>query len=134
MRVLGLITLAVTCSRLAVVPIQAQTLPEFRISRALVPPTIDGDLSDAVWDTPPLALTEWVSYNPFRGEKGAPTTEVRIAYDDRNLYIAFRCVDSAPDKIRTTLAKRDTVFNDDWIGLSLDSTASGQTAYHLFVN
>ncbi len=32
------------------------------------------------------------------------------------------------------MSKRDNVFNDDWIGFSLDSTGSRQTAYHLMVN
>src|SRR5262249_18351689 len=61
-------------------------------------------------------------------------TEVRIAYDDRNLYFAFHCFDSEPDKIRSTISRRDTPFNDDWIAISLDSANTGQAAYHLFVN
>jgi uncharacterized protein DUF5916/cellulose/xylan binding protein with CBM9 domain len=112
----------------------AQPLPDFRVSRAAQPPKLDGALDDAVWQSAPLELSEWISYNPLRGEKGAPRTEVRVAYDDRNLYFAFRCVDDEPEKIRTNISKRDDSFNDDWVALSLDSTATGQTAYHLFVN
>ena len=61
-------------------------------------------------------------------------TEVRIAYDDRNLYFAFHCFDSEPDKIRTTISRRDNMFNDDWVGLSLDSVGNGQSSYDLFIN
>ena len=57
-----------------------------------------------------------------------------IAYDDRNIYFAFHCFDNEPDKIRTTISRRDSAFNDDWIAMSLDSAGTGQTAYHLFVN
>jgi hypothetical protein len=129
------IAVALVCLLAVATGSQAQTLPDFRVSRVPVPPTIDGDLSDAIWETlAPLTLGEWVSYNPLRGEKTAPPTEVRVAYDDRYLYIAFHCFDSEPDRIRTTITKRDTAFNDDWVGLSLDSAATGQTAYHLFVN
>ena len=134
MRVMAVIGVGLACVLLAVTPLQAQTLPDFRVSRALVPPKIDGDLSDTVWEGSPLAIGEWVSYNPLRGEKNAPPTEVRLAYDDRYLYFAFHCFDSEPDRIRTTISKRDSAFNDDWVGLSLDSAATGQTAYHLFVN
>src|SRR4029079_8036319 len=61
-------------------------------------------------------------------------TDVRIAYDDRYIYFAFHCFDNEPDKIRTTISRRDTAFNDDWIAMSLDSAGTRQTAYHLFVN
>src|SRR5207237_2348674 len=112
----------------------AQPRPEFRIARATQPPNIDGDLSDAVWESEPLNLGEWLSYNPLRGESGADRTDVYVAYDDRNLYFAFHCFDTEPDKIRTTISRRDNVFNDDWVGLSLDSAGTGQTSYHLIAN
>src|SRR5262249_4765161 len=47
---------------------------------------------------------------------------------------AFKCFDAEPDKIRTTISRRDTVWNDDWVGVSLDSSRAGQLAYHMFVN
>lgn len=111
-----------------------QSLPQFQISRAAQPPQIDGDLKDEVWRGAPLDIGDWLSYNPLYGEKAQQRTEVRIAYDDRYIYFAFHCFDSEPDKIRTTISRRDNVFNDDWIAMSLDSAGTGQTAYHLFVN
>ena len=114
--------------------VHAQNRPEFRVQRAAVPPKIDGDLSDEVWRDDPLDIGEWISYNPLRGERNPQRTEVRIAYDDRYIYFAFHCFDSEPGKIRTTISRRDSVFSDDWIGLSLDSAGTGQTAYHLFSN
>jgi hypothetical protein len=112
----------------------SQSRPEFQATRAAQAPKIDGDLQDESWSVEPVAMSEWASYNPLYGTKMPQQTEVRIVYDDRYLYFAFRCLDSEPDKIRTTISRRDSVFNDDWIGLSLDSVGSGQTAYHLFVN
>ncbi|HYR83742.1 MAG TPA: DUF5916 domain-containing protein [Terriglobia bacterium] len=114
--------------------VHAQDRPEFRVQRAAVPPKIDGDLSDEVWRDDPLDIGEWMSYNPLRGERSPQRTEVRIAYDDRNIYFAFHCLDTEPGRIRTTISRRDSVFSDDWIALSLDSAGTGQTAYHLFVN
>jgi hypothetical protein len=114
--------------------LQAQERPVFQVSRATAPPKIDGVLDDEVWQQAPLILGDWVSYNPLPGEKSPFRTDVRIAYDDRNLYFAFHCFDPEPDKIRTTISRRDNIFNDDWIGFSLDSAATGQTSYHLIVN
>jgi hypothetical protein len=112
----------------------AQSPQEFQVSRASAPPTIDGDLGDEAWIAKPLDMGQWVTYNPHRGEKVPIRTDVRIVYDDRNIYFAFHCFDDEPDKIRTTVSRRDSVFNDDWIALSLDSAGTGQTAYHLFIN
>jgi hypothetical protein len=112
----------------------AQSTLELRAERVPTPPRIDGSLDDAAWQGPALALGQWVSYNPLRGEPTDERTDVRIAYDDRYLFFAFHCFDSDPSNIRTTVSRRDDAFNDDWIALSLDSAGRGQSAYHLFVN
>ena len=91
-------------------------------------------LEDEAWQGPPLPLTEWLTYNPMNGEKLTQSTEVRAAYDDRYIYFAFRCRDPEPDKVRSTLSRRDQLWNDDWVGLSLDSVGNGQSSYDLFVN
>jgi hypothetical protein len=109
------------------------------IERASQPPKIDGVLDDDVWAkiTPlPAVTAEWASYNPVRGDRMPDVyrTEVRVSYDDRNIYFAFHCFDNEPDKIRTNVARRDSSFNDDWIAMSLDSAGTGQAAYHLFSN
>ena len=118
----------------ATIVLHAEERPTFHIAPATDPPKVDGILNDEAWNREPLPLGEWVSYNPLRGGHADQRTEVRIAYDDRNIYFAFHCFDTEPAKIRTTISRRDTAFNDDWIAMSLDSAGTGQTAYHLFVN
>jgi len=112
----------------------AEDRPDFKITRTEKAPLIDGNLNDDAWNIEPLPLTEWLSYDPLYGEKQQQRTEVRVTYDDRYLYFAFHCLDSEPDKIRTTISRRDNIFNDDWVGLSLDSAGNGQTSYHLMSN
>src|SRR5262245_14724074 len=90
--------------------VHAQERQEFRVGRAIQPPKIDGVLDDDVWNDDPLVLGDWISYNPLYGTMMPQRTEVRIAYDDRNLYFAFHCLDSERDKIKTTISRRDTVF------------------------
>jgi hypothetical protein len=107
---------------------------ELQARRATVPPRIDGVLDDEVWSGEPLPLDRWMSYNPLRGEPEQQRTSVWVGYDNEAIYFAFRCYDTEPDKIRTTISRRDTVWNDDWVGVSLDSTRAGQLAYHMFVN
>ncbi|HUR34812.1 MAG TPA: DUF5916 domain-containing protein [Vicinamibacterales bacterium] len=113
---------------------RAQARPDLALSRAAVAPRIDGILDEAAWRGEPLALGEWRSYEPLRGDAAPERTEVRATYDDRFIYFAFHCLSDDPRAVRTTLSKRDAAFSDDWVGLSLDSTGSGQSAYHLMVN
>jgi hypothetical protein len=117
-------------------PSPAQSLPRIDLHavQAATAPTLDGVLDDAVWAREPMTLEGWTSYNPLRGEPARQRTSVWIAYDDKALYFAFRCFDDEPSKIRTTITRRDNAWNDDWIGVSLDSTRAGQVAYHMFVN
>ncbi len=114
--------------------VYGQPPQNFHLTRAAQPPRIDGDLSDEAWSDSTIVTSDWISYNPLYGTKLPQRTEAHITYDDRYLYFAFHCFDSEPDKIRTTVSRRDNAFNDDWVGLSLDSTGTAQTSYHLFVN
>jgi hypothetical protein len=111
-----------------------QKLEPMVLRRLASPPAIDGSLDDDAWQQPPLTLGEWRTYNPSYGETMAQKTRVWAAYDDNYLYFAFRCLDPDPSQIKTSIAKRDTIWNDDWVGLSLDSMASGQSTYDMFVN
>ncbi len=115
-------------------PATGQERPRIDPVRATEPPAIDGRLDDAVWQTASLPETDWLTYNPLNGDRIPQRTEVRVAYDDRNLYFSFRCLDPEPAKVRGTLSRRDNVWNDDWVGLSLDSVGNGQASYDLFVN
>ena len=110
-------------------------LPPVEVPNLEVPPAIDGLLDDAAWKMGPLALTEWLTYNPAYGDKlPQQRTDVWIGHDKSHLYLAFRCLDAEPRKIKTSIARRDTIWNDDWVGVSLDALGTGQSSYDLFAN
>jgi hypothetical protein len=115
-------------------PGQPPATPDITPARLTVAPRIDGVLDDVAWSGQPLELGEWISYNPLYGDRIAQQTRVWVAYDDAFLYFAFRCSDPEPAKIRTGVRRRDDLFNDDWVGLSLDSLGTRQTSYDMFVN
>ncbi len=98
------------------------------------PPAIDGVLDEPAWQAPPLPLGTWISYNPLFGEQAPQQTQVWVAYDKQNIYFAFRCLDPEPDKIKSSVSRRDSLWNDDWVGLSLDAIGGGQNSYDMFVN
>jgi len=97
------------------------------------PIKIDGNLDDEVWKNPPIDKT-FITYNPRPGNVLPQKTVVWVAYDSQNLYFAFKCYDTEPDKIKTSITKRDNLFSDDWVGIRLDAMGNGQSAYDLFVN
>lgn len=107
---------AVACVALASTAEAQQPLRVQRLGGAV---SIDGDPGDAAWkDIPLLPMT---MYTPvFRG---TPTqrTEMRVAYDDENLYIAAWCYDTNPDGIRVNSLYRDRWSGDDAIAIYVDA-------------
>ena len=74
-------------------------------------PVIDGDLSDACWQSVPAVSEFW---HPDSGSPAAEQTTAWLGYDDKNVYVAFDCRDSQPDKIVAQQTKRGgNVWRDD---------------------
>ncbi|HEX8472548.1 MAG TPA: DUF5916 domain-containing protein [Pyrinomonadaceae bacterium] len=96
------------------------------------PPVIDGKLDEEIWKQAAVFKN---FYQVRPGDNVAPThpTEALIGYDSKFLYIAFRATDE-PGKVRATIAKRDNIFDDDWIGLTLDTFNDQRKAYEFFFN
>ena len=133
---IGIVTLAAAIlgAALAHAATPPSSLPALVATRTTAAPTIDGALDDEAWRGGPQPTGEWRSYNPLNGDTIPQQTRVWIAYDDRYLYFAFQCDDQEPDRIKASVARRDTIFSDDWVGLSLDALGSGQVSYHMMVN
>ena len=111
------------------------TLAPLVATRTTVAPVIDGVLDDAAWTAAPVQAGEdWRSYNPLYGDEIRQRTTVWIAYDASSIYIAFKCDDPDPAGIKTSVTRRDNIWPDDWVGLSLDALGTGQTSYHMMVN
>ena len=103
------------------------TIPKFAKQ-----PLIDGNLNDAVWQSAAV-LKDFYQIDP--GDNVAPSkpTEVLIGYDSKFLYLAFRAFDE-PDKVRSTVAKRDNIFSDDYVGFFLDTFNDRRKAFEVFFN
>jgi hypothetical protein len=95
-------------------------------------PTIDGKLDDEVWKSAAV-LTNFYQTRP--GDNIAPSqpTDVLVGYDAKTLYIAFRAKDEA-GKVRATVPKRDNIWEDDYVGMMLDTFNDQRKAYALFFN
>ena len=83
------------------VPLQAQALPTYEVSRVTTKLEIDGQLNERAWKDAP-ALGAFVN-----NRDGSPTklvTEAKIIYDQSFIYFAFH---SADTNIWSTMKKRD---------------------------
>ncbi len=121
----------------SVLPAFAATLPRpvpLEPPLARTPPRIDAVLDDEAWRGGPAATPGWVTHSPANGEPMPQQTDVYLAYDPDNLYFAFYCHDTEPDRIKTVLTKRDAMFADDFVGLALDAIGNRQSCYELLVN
>jgi hypothetical protein len=103
-------------------------------AKASTPPVLDGQLDDEVWENAAVVDDVWITYNPVNGNELPQRTRAYVAYDDQNLYFAFHCQDTQPDLIKTSLTKHDGIFEDDWVGLSLDTVGGKKYGYEMFVN
>jgi len=119
----------------AVVPatLAAQSGSEARAVRVEEAPAIDGRLDDPVWASVP-PITEFLQRNPIEGAAPTESTEVRIAYDDHALFVAFRGFDRAPERIDSRLVRRDAFVSADNFTIYLDSYADGRTAFEFTFN
>ncbi|MEM9646914.1 MAG: DUF5916 domain-containing protein [Bacteroidota bacterium] len=90
-------------------------------------PKIDGILQDKAWE-----LVEWsgnyVELSPQENTPPTEQTQLKIIYDDKNLYVGFRCFDKDPDGVVRRLSRRDG-FDGDWVEINIDSFHDLRTAF-----
>lgn len=97
-------------------------------------PVIDGRLDDEAWSGGPLVDDRFITTNPVYGQVSDQKTRVWMAYDPNNLYVAFYCHDTEPQKIKASIARRDNLFSDDWVGIDLDTLGTRQMVHEIICN
>lgn len=94
---------------------------------------VDGSLDEAAWES---ALELELNYEVDPGENVPPPvrTVCLVAYDDQNVYFGFRAYDPEPSQIRARFSDRDQAWNDDWVGVVLDTFNDERRAYEMLSN
>jgi hypothetical protein len=101
--------------------------------RALRAPIIDGKDDDAIWRTAPVT-TAFREFQPVENADPRFRTELKVAYDDHDLYVFVRAFDPHPDSIMHALTRRDVRGPSDQIILLIDGYDDRRTGYDLDVN
>jgi hypothetical protein len=102
-------------------------------ARVVHPPVLDGKDDDPMWQSAQV-IDHFLEYEPNEGVEPRFRTEVRVAYDDRYLYVLGRMYDPAPDSIVALLSRRDVRTQSEWLKLVIDSYNDRRTAYQFIVN
>lgn len=80
---------------------------------------IDGDLTEIEWGKA-KGTDYFLEIEPGENIIPAENTEVKVAYDDQNLYVAFWAF-ADPEDIRASYQNRDRAWMDDFVAIFLDT-------------
>ena len=105
-----------------------------RIARAVrveLPPKLDGTLDDPIWQQA-VPLADFRQKEPYEGQPGTESTEVRILYTHGEIYFGIACHESG---IVATQLRRDVTQEfDDYFEIVIDSRHDRRNAYVFQVN
>jgi len=95
-------------------------------------PHIDGLLNDTCWQE-----GGWTGgFKQFMPKEGAPATqntEMKILYDDVNVYVAFKAYDTELEKIDFQKGRRDNLTGDI-VGVCFDSYLDYRTGFGFYIS
>lgn len=86
------------------VPIETK---QYRTQKLVGSPIkLDGIPDESAWDAVAWG-GDFTQYQPNEGKGPSQPTSFKILYDDRFLYVAYRCADAAPDSVIKRMSRRD---------------------------
>lgn len=95
---------------------------------------IDGCLNEKEW-LKAVLVNHFLQREPEEGAPVSEPTEVRVLYDEKNLYLGFRCLDSQIEKIVADAMRRDRpLLNNDCVEVFLDTYHDHRNAFCFCTN
>jgi len=92
-------------------------------------PVVDGKLDDACWKRAPQ-IPGMMFRDSFR--PASPQTSVSLAYDDKGIYIAFRCAEPEMSKLVGSNAKE--IWLNDSLEIYIDADRDRSLAHHFLLD
>lgn len=117
----------------SVAEIASSRVPTLGVPHSTDAVQIDGVLDDAIWRSA-LALKLMIETYPRENETPEVETTAYLVENGEQLLIAFDARDPEPHSIRAYLRDRDSAFNDDFVGVVLDTFNDQRRAFEFFVN
>ncbi len=97
------------------------------------PAVIDGGLSEPHWQQAKEFQINNITW-PYENQPSPVSTKAYVYEDGESLYVAFIAEDPNPENIRAFYRDRDKAWNDDLVGIKIDSYNNEKLAYQFFIN
>ncbi|WP_425334945.1 DUF5916 domain-containing protein [Pseudoalteromonas piscicida] len=94
---------------------------------------IDGVIEAAIWQHALEIDIDNVTW-PYENKISPVKTKAYIYENGRSLFVAFDAKESTPESIRAFYRDRDRAWEDDLVGIKIDSFNNAQSAYQFFIN
>ncbi|GLX80077.1 hypothetical protein tinsulaeT_34170 [Thalassotalea insulae] len=95
--------------------------------------TIDGNLDDPIWRQARTISLDTVNW-PWNNQESPVTTTAKIIENGEFIFISFLAHDPHPEHIKAFLGDRDSRWDDDIVGIKLDTYNNRRLNYEFFVN
>jgi hypothetical protein len=95
--------------------------------------SLDGRLSEPAWQLA-QPVSDFTQRIPLTGAPSKERTEVRVLYDDNNLYVGVTAFDSHPALVVKELKKDFDINGTDLVQVIIDSMHDGRSGFSLSVN
>ena len=114
-------------------PARAAATVRGKIPHATGQVKIDGVLDDEIW-THALVVDLAFETSPRENRPAPVATKAYLVEDGSRLLVAFDARDPNPKSIRAYLRDSDTAWNDDFVGIVIDTFNDERRAFEFFAN
>ena len=101
---------------------QPPTLEQFR---SMAPTGAATDLAE---------VSGFIQQVPSDGAAATQNTRVFLGYDNKSLYVVWVCSDSEPGRIRAHMSRRESIYEDDYVEITLDTFRDQRHAFVFAAN
>ena len=129
----SLFLLALVITGFLSLELHAQSLSNYNIPRVDTKPRIDGQIDQGEWSQAKRIPVN-IETNPNDNVPAEVEAQALLMEDGEVLYVAFIALDPDPDQIRAFYRDRDSMWNDDWVSIVLDTFNDERRAFEFFAN
>jgi len=106
-----------------------------RAVRVTTPLQVDGRLEEEVYASVP-AISDFIQTEPQAGAPATEKTDVWVMFDDKNVYVSYRCWESQPERMIANEMRRDNnnILQNDEVEFILDTFYDRRNAFRFQVN
>jgi len=97
-------------------------------------PTIDGRLDEDFWTQQGQWSKPFVQVTPYERAITPSTTQVKLFYDTKYIYVGIYCKDAVPEKMNRFVGNRDENRNGDLVSIAFDTYHDYRAAPEFNIN